>query len=157
MYRGKDPCLYIEEDHTYLYDLADYGPAPVAFNIDKATKQNNNFRTAIWTGDHLQLTLMSIQPGEDIGIEIHPNLDQFIRIEEGQGLVRMGTEKDRLNFEEKVYDDFAVIIPAGIWHNLMNTGDKPLKLYSIYAPPQHPRGTIHQTKEDAETDEENHY
>lgn len=138
------------------YDLMDYGPKPFVINIEEVTKQNNAFRTALWTGNHLQLTLMSIKPGEDIGLEVHPNLDQFIRIEEGQGLVKMGYRSDNLDFQEKVYDDFAFIIPAGIWHNLINTGYKPLKLYSIYAPPQHPRGTIHDTKEDAEAAEENH-
>lgn len=133
--------------------LKDYGPRPFVVNIEEATKQNNNFRTALWTGDHLQLTLMSIDVGEDIGLEIHPEVDQFIRIEEGQGLVKMGNSKDKLDFQKNVYEDFAFIIPAGTWHNLINTGYKPLKLYSIYAPPQHPHGTIHETKEDAE---ENH-
>lgn len=134
----------------------DYGPEPFAIDIEKATKQNNTFRTALWTGDHLQLTLMSIKVGEDIGLEIHPNLDQFIRIEEGQGIVKMGDRKDMLDFQEKVCDDFAFIIPAGKWHNLINTGNKPLKLYSIYAPPQHPHGTVHETKEIAEADEAHH-
>ncbi|WP_330389510.1 cupin domain-containing protein [Geosporobacter ferrireducens] len=134
----------------------DYGPKPFVVNIEEATKQNNTFRTALWTGSHLQLTLMSINVGEDIGLEIHPNLDQFIRIEEGQGLVKMGDRKDRLDFQEKVYDDFAIIIPAGKWHNLINTGCKPLKLYSIYAPPQHPHGTVHETKAIAETAEGHH-
>ncbi|MFT9494359.1 cupin domain-containing protein [Anaerosolibacter sp.] len=134
----------------------DYGPKPFVVNIEEVTKENNTFRTALWTGAHLQLTLMSINVGEDIGLEIHPNLDQFIRIEEGQGLVKMGDRKDKLDFEEKVYDDFAFIIPAGKWHNLINTGNKPLKLYSIYAPPQHPRGTVHETKADAEAAEQEH-
>ncbi|QJW49235.1 cupin domain-containing protein [bacterium BFN5] len=132
--------------------LKDYGPKAFAVNIDKATKQNQNFRTALWTGNYLQLTLMSIDVGEDIGLEVHPYLDQFIRIEEGQGLIRMGDRKDRLNFEANVRDDYAFIIPAGKWHNLINTGDKPIKLYSIYSPPQHPHGTVHKTKEDAEDD-----
>lgn len=130
--------------------LKDYGPEPFVVNIEEATKQNNNFRIALWTGCHLQLTLMSINIGEDIGLEIHPNIDQFIYIEEGQGLVKMGDRKDRLDFQRKVYDGYALIIPAGKWHNLINTGNKPLKLYSIYAPPQHPFGTVHKTKEDAE-------
>lgn len=133
--------------------LMDYGPEPFVVNIEDVTKQNDNFRTALWTGDHLQLTLMSIDIGEDIGLEIHPYLDQFIRIEEGQGLVRMGDQEDNLYFQKKVYDDYAFIIPAGTWHNLINIGNKPIKLYSIYAPPQHPYGTIHKTKEDAETAE----
>lgn len=133
--------------------LTDYGPEPFVINIDNATKQNNTFRTALWTGRHLQLTLMSINVGEDIGLENHPNLDQFIRIEQGQGLVKMGNRKDGLNFQRRVFDDDAIIIPAGTWHNLINTGNKPLKLYSIYAPPQHPKGTVHKTKADAEAAE----
>lgn len=129
--------------------LTDYGPKPFVTNIEQATKQNNSFRTALWTGNHLQLTLMSINTGEDIGLECHPNLDQFLRIEQGQGLVKMGTSKDNLDFRRKVSDDYAIIIPAGTWHNLINTGKKPLKLYSIYAPPQHPKGTVHKTKKEA--------
>lgn len=136
--------------------LKDYGPEPFVVNIEKATKQNNTFRTALWTGNHLQLTLMSINVGEDIGLEVHPNLDQFLRIEEGQGLVQMGDRKDRLDFQEKVYDNYAFIIPAGKWHNLINTGYKPIKLYSIYAPPQHPKGTVHETKAIAAAAEHGH-
>ncbi len=135
------------------HGLTDYGPAPFVIDIAEATKQNDTFRTALWTGDHLQLTLMSIRPGGEIGLEIHPNTDQFLRIEEGEGLVRMGRRRDRMEFQERVHDDSAVIIPAGTWHNLINTGNKPLKLYSIYAPPQHPWGTVHETKEDAEAAE----
>ena len=132
--------------------LKDYGPCPFVVDIEEATKENNNFRLVLWTGNHLQLTLMSINVEEDIGLENHPNLDQFIRIEEGQGLVKMGDRKDRLDFQANVRDDYAFIIPAGKWHNLINTGNKPLKLYSIYAPPQHPFGTVHKTKKDAEED-----
>ena len=101
-----------------LIQLKDYGPEPFVVNIEKATKQNNTYRTALWTGSHLQLTLMSINVGEDIGLEVHPFLDQFIRIEEGQGLVKMGDNKYTLNFQKNVYDNFAFIIPAGKWHNL---------------------------------------
>ncbi|NRF95710.1 cupin domain-containing protein [Paenibacillus frigoriresistens] len=92
---------------------------------------------------------MSINVGEDIGLEVHPTVDQFLRIEEGQGIVRMGDTKDNLNFEKRVYDDYAIMVPAGKWHNVINTGNKPLKLYSIYAPPQHPFGTVHKTKANA--------
>lgn len=136
--------------------LRDYGPNPFAVDIEEAARQNNNFRLALWTGKHLQLTLMSINVGEDIGWEVHPNLDQFIRIEEGQGLVLMGDSKDRPDFQANVREDYVFIIPAGKWHNLINTGNRPLKLYSIYAPPQHPFGTIHRTKADAEAAEEGH-
>ncbi len=148
-YYGNTPRYTSDVPEQYTH-FKDYGPEPFVVNIDEATKENNTFRTALWTGDHLQLTLMSIKPGEDVGLEVHPDLDQFIRIEEGQGLVKMGDSKDKLDFEEIVYDDFAIIIPAGKWHNLINTGYKPLKLYSIYAPPQHPYGTVHETKKDAE-------
>jgi mannose-6-phosphate isomerase-like protein (cupin superfamily) len=129
--------------------LKDYGPEPFVVNINEATKRNNTFRTALWTGNHLQVTLVSLNVGEDIGLEIHPNVDQFLRIEQGQGIVQMGKSKDNLNFERKVYDDSAIMIPAGTWHNVTNTGNIPLKLYSIYAPPQHPHGTVHVTKTDA--------
>lgn len=136
-------------------ELADYGPKPFVVNINEATIANTNFRTALWTGDHLQVTLMSIDVGEDIGFEVHNDLDQFIRIEEGQGLVLMGDNEYKMSVQANVSDDFAFVIPAGTLHNLINTGNIPLKVYSIYAPPQHPFGTVHETKEDAE-EAENH-
>ncbi len=145
-----------EAASRFSCELKDYGPMPFVVNIEEVTKQNTNFRTALWTGNHLQLTLMSIPVNGEIGLEIHPDLDQFIRIEDGQGLVKMGDRKDYLIFQEKVYDDYAFIIPAGKWHNLINTGNKPIKLYSIYAPPQHPHGTVHITK-DMEAAEEQKY
>jgi mannose-6-phosphate isomerase-like protein (cupin superfamily) len=126
----------------------DYGPEPYVVNIEDATKRNSFFRTALWTGDYLQLTLMSINPGDDIGLEVHPDHDQFIRIEEGQGTTLMGDDKDNLTYQRDVYDNFAVFVPAGKWHNIINTGFRPLKLYSIYAPAEHPYGTVHKTKED---------
>ncbi|WP_330615515.1 cupin domain-containing protein [Romboutsia sp. 1001713B170131_170501_G6] len=103
----------------------------------------------------MQVTLMSIDIGDDIGLEVHPTGDQFIRIEEGQGLVKMGDSKDNLDFQRKVYDDYAIMIPAGKWHNVINTGNKPLKLYAIYAPPEHPHGAVHETKANAEAAEHN--
>ncbi|MBY7137089.1 cupin domain-containing protein [Bacillus sp. 12RED03] len=136
--------------------LKDYGSEPFVVNINEATKQNNTYRTALWTGKHLQVTLMSINVGEDIGLEIHPNVDQFLRIEQGQGIVQMGKSKDNLNFKRNAYDDFAIMIPAGTWHNVINTGNIPLKLYSIYAPPNHPFGTVHVTKADALAVEEDY-
>ncbi|WP_330597630.1 cupin domain-containing protein [Zhenhengia yiwuensis] len=136
--------------------LKDYGPYPFAINIEQATKSNNNFRTALWSGPYLQLTLMSLLPGEDIGLEMHSDVDQFIRLEQGQGLVMMGTHKDIPSFQQPVFADDAFIIPAGTWHNLINTGSVPLKLYSIYAPPNHPHGTVHVTKADAELEEGQH-
>lgn len=129
-----------------LVPLKDYGPAPFVIDLEEAAKRNKNYRTALWTGDHLQLTLMSIRVGEDIGLEVHPVIDQFIRIEEGQGVAEMGPTKNNLNFRRNVSDGYAIFVPAGTWHNVTNTGNKPLKIYSIYAPPQHPRGTVHATK-----------
>ena len=130
--------------------LRDYGPNPFTINIEEATLRNRNFRTALWTGKHLQLTLMSLNPGEDIGLEMHPDVDQFIRIEQGQGLVMMGDTSKHLGYQQRVSDNYVILIPAGKWHNVVNTGRTPLKLYSIYAPPEHPRGTVHRTKRDAE-------
>jgi mannose-6-phosphate isomerase-like protein (cupin superfamily) len=126
----------------------DFGPGPFVVDIAKATLCNDTFRTALWTGTHLQLTLMSIPAGSDIGLEVHPHVDQFLRIESGQGLAIMGECKNNLNFQKPVHDDCAVFVPAGTWHNIINTGQCPLKLYSIYAPPNHPPGTVHQTKAD---------
>lgn len=100
---------------------------------------------------------MSIRTREDIGLEIHPTVDQFLRIEQGQGIVERGKRKDRLNFKRRVADDSAIMVPAGTWDNVTNTGNVPLKLCSIYAPPNHPRGTIHKTKQDAMTEERNHW
>ena len=133
--------------------LRDYGPEPFVVNIERATEANNNFRTALWTGRNLQVTLMSLMSGEDIGLEIHPNVDQFIRIEEGRGMVQMGSTRNNLDFEKRVSDDYAIMVPAGKWHNLVNTGNRPMKIYTIYAPPEHPRGTVHRTKEIAQAAE----
>jgi mannose-6-phosphate isomerase-like protein (cupin superfamily) len=124
----------------------DHGPQPFVVNINEATKQNKTYRSALWTGAHLQVTLMSLGVGEDIGVEMHSNVDQFLRVEQGQGVVQMGRSKSNLNFARRIQDDFAILIPAGTWHNVTNTGNTPLKLYSIYAPPQHPHGTVHSTK-----------
>lgn len=139
--------------HCFHLPMGDYGPDPFVTNIDKATRQNRNFRTALWTGRHLQLTLMSIPTGGEIGLEIHPETDQFIRIESGNGMVMMGPAKNRLNFQRPVSDGYAVFVPAGTWHNIVNTGNRPLKIYTIYAPPHHPHGTVHATKDIADAQE----
>ena len=132
----------------------DYGPNPFVVDINKATTHNDTYRTALWTGSHIQLTLMSIPVCGDIGLEVHPDVDQFLRIEDGQGLVQMGDKEDHLYFHQPAYEDYAIFIPAGTWHNVTNTGNRPLKLYSIYGPPNHPWGTIHQTKAIAEAAEQ---
>lgn len=124
-------------------------PEPLVLNIEEATLENKTFRTVIWTGHYLQLTVMSIPVGESIGLEQHPYVDQFIRIEQGRALTEMGLAENYLPFKRTVSDDDAILIPAGYWHNLTNTGPVPLKVYSLYAPPNHPRGTVHVTKADA--------
>ncbi|UAL49353.1 cupin domain-containing protein [Sutcliffiella horikoshii] len=146
---------YHLQNNFRAIELKDYGPNPFAEDINELTLQNNNFRTALWTGSQFQITLMSLKPGEDIGLEMHPDVDQFLRLEQGEGIVQMGKNKNEFTFEKMVSDDYAVVIPAGTWHNLTNTGNVPLKLYSIYAPPNHPFGTVHATKADAEATEEN--
>src|SRR5699024_2208305 len=130
----------------------DYGPNPFVINIEDATKKNDYFRRALWTGKYFQLTLMSINVCDDIGLEMHSDVDQFLRIEQGQGLVMMGDSEYNLEFQRRVYDDYVIFVPAGTWHNLINTGNVPIKLYSIYAPPEHPHGTVHKTKKEAEMD-----
>lgn len=139
-----------------MMDYKDHGKEPYVVNIEEYTLENDNFRTTIWTGDHLQVTLMSIPVGGDIGLEIHKGIDQFLRIEEGVGLCQMGPEEDQLTFEKEVKADDAIFVPADTWHNVTNKGDKPLKIYSIYAAPDHKAGTIHKTQEDAENDPNEH-
>ena len=92
------------------------------------------------------MTVMSIQPGEDIGLEVHQKGDQFIRVEEGTARVQMGTSKTNLSYDKTVGDDWAMFIPEGYWHNISNAGNEELKVYVLYAPPEHPAGTIHPTK-----------
>lgn len=136
--------------HSYGSQDSDHGPAPFIVDMPRAARQNQNFRTAVWTGNHLQMTLMSIPPQSDIGLEIHPDTDQFIRVEEGQALISMGRRQNELSSPCHLDMGEAVFVPQGIWHNIINSGNGPLKLSSIYAPPHHPWGTIHRTKADAE-------
>lgn len=127
--------------------MQDNGPRPYVVNIEQATVENETFRTALWTGQNLQATVMSIQSGDDIGLEVHEDHDQFLRIEQGEGTVYMGPAEDDMQ-EWPAQDDDAIFVPAGAWHNVVNTGDRPLKLYSIYAPAEHAHGTVHQTRSD---------
>jgi mannose-6-phosphate isomerase-like protein (cupin superfamily) len=124
-----------------------------AADIESETINNTDFRRVLYTGGHLQLTVMSLAPGEDIGWEMHDHLDQFLRIEQGRGVLRFGRAEDSVDEEHDVADDWAIIVPAGTWHDVVNTGDVPLHLYSLYAPPEHPPGTVHRTKADAEAAE----
>jgi mannose-6-phosphate isomerase-like protein (cupin superfamily) len=117
-------------------------------DIEDVTDANTNFRTVKFTGKHLQLTVMSLAAGENIGWEMHDNVDQFLRIESGAGTLKLGRTADEVAEEHAVSDDWAMI-PAGTWHDVVNVGDSELKLYSVYAPPDHPPGTVHVTKSDA--------
>ena len=113
-------------------------------NIERDTLANEHFRRVLFTGPHMQLVLMTLQPGEDIGQETHDEHDQFIRIEAGTGVARLNGKETRLE------DGSVVVIPAGIEHNIVNTStDEPLRLYTLYSPPEHADGTVHHTKEDA--------
>jgi mannose-6-phosphate isomerase-like protein (cupin superfamily) len=122
-------------------------------DIERATLANDTFRTVLYTGQHQQLTVMSIPPGEDIGLEVHPENDQFLRIEQGDARVELGRSQDSIDETHEASDDWAIIVPAGIWHNVVNTGSQELKVYSLYAPPHHPDGTVHRTKAEAEAAE----
>ena len=123
-------------------------------NVEEATLENTNFRTVLFTGANLQLTVMRLGPGEEIGVEMHDHLDQFLRIEQGSARVTFGPSADQVDEEHEVEDDWAVVVPGGTWHNVVNTGAGDLKLYSIYAPPEHPPETVHRTKEEADAAEE---
>jgi mannose-6-phosphate isomerase-like protein (cupin superfamily) len=134
--------------------IEDIGPEPQSFDLERATVENATYRTVAWTGKHLQLTLMSIEPGEDIGLEAHPGTDQFLRLDAGRGRVQMGPAEDRLDFEQEVEDGWAIFVPAGTWHNVTNIGDEPMRLYAVYAPVHHAPGAVQPTAEDAEQAEE---
>lgn len=118
-------------------------------DIEHATLENATFRTVVFTGEHMQLTVMSIPPGEDIGREVHSDRDQFLRVEQGSARVELSTTEERVDETHDVEADWAMIVPAGVWHNVVNTGGGELKVYSLYSPPEHPDGTVHATKADA--------
>ena len=134
--------------------LKDIGPEPQSFDLERATLENTEYRAVVWSGSYLQLTLMSIPVGDDIGLEVHPETDQFLRLDAGRGRVQMGRAKDRLDFDQEVADGWGVFVPAGTWHNVTNVGDAALKLYAVYAPVHHASGRIHATAADAERDED---
>lgn len=117
-------------------------------NIEALTEQNNDFRRVLYTGHNLQLVLMTLQPGDEIGMEVHDDRDQFFRIEEGSGEIWIDGKAN------KVKSDDGIIVPQGASHNVVNTGKEPLRLYTIYGPPEHLDGTIHVTAADAEKEHE---
>ena len=113
-------------------------------DIEQQTKANSDFRRVLYTGKHLQLVLMSLKPGEEIGAEVHPDNDQFFRVDSGAGVVTIDGKDSRVS------DGYAVVVPAGARHNIKNDGTEPLKLYTLYGPPDHKDKTVHKTKADAE-------
>ncbi|EKF39848.1 hypothetical protein NA8A_23839 [Nitratireductor indicus C115] len=117
-------------------------------DIEELTEENSDFRRVLYTGKKLQLVLMAIKPGGEIGEEVHEDRDQFFRVEKGKGEVLIDGNPS------KIKSDDAIIVPAGARHNIRNTGDKPLRLYTLYAPPEHRDGTVHVTKADADASEE---
>lgn len=144
----QDPAPATEED---------MGKNPWVLNIELGTLANPHYRNARWTGEYLQMTFMSLSPGETIDLEVHNDHDQFIRIEQGEAQVLMGRSRNEMSFVRSVSGDWAIFIPAGYWHEVRNTGKTDLKLYTIYAPGEHPAGTIHETYQQAlEQDHEHH-
>lgn len=131
-----------------MTEVIDNGPAPTVANIEGLTVENTNYRTTLWTGSNLQMTLMSIAVGDDIGLEVHQTNDQFLKIEQGSAKVSIGPDKENMQVWQAT-TGFGVFIPAGNWHNLESNGSTDLKVYSIYAPSHHPHGTVHVTKADA--------
>lgn len=126
----------------------DLGADPTVVDIEGESIANDNYRTVRWTGKHLQVTLMSIT--DDIGVEVHHDTDQFLKVEQGKGIVQMGKTRDKMTFVADIQEGDAIMVPSGTWHNITSTGIIPLKLYSIYGPPHHPHGTVHTTKMDAQ-------
>lgn len=132
--------------------IEDVGPKPQSFDLEQATLDNEHYRAVVWSGRYLQLTLMSIPAGGDIGLEVHPDTDQFLRLDGGRGRVEMGPAKDRLTFKQEVSDGWCAMVPAGTWHNMTNIGAEPMQVYAIYAPAHHKPGKIHRTADEAEAD-----
>ncbi|WP_447952775.1 cupin domain-containing protein [Sphingopyxis chilensis] len=134
--------------------ISDIGPRPQAFDLEQVTRENRNYRTVAWSGRYLQVTLMSIAPGHDIGLEMHPDTDQFLRLDAGRGRAQIGPAKDQLSFDVEVSDGWCMMIPAGSWHNVSNIGEEPMQIYAIYAPVHHKPGKIHRTSSEALADED---
>jgi mannose-6-phosphate isomerase-like protein (cupin superfamily) len=150
-YGGNEGRGSMTDDHK------DTGGSPWVLDIEEATIENNSYRIAKWSGEYLQMVLMSIGPGEVIDLEIHEHHDQFIRIEKGEARVLMGKTEDDLDFDKIVSGDWAVFIPAGYWHQVINTGNTDLKLYTIYAPGEHERGTHHESYQEAAEHHHHHH
>lgn len=140
--------IEVNMDHGHCVCRTDCGPEPWAVNVERATMQNQNFWTAIWTGCHLQMTLMCIPIRGEIGLECHANTDQMIRIEQGNAVVKMGETRERCEFCQNVSRGDVIFVPAGTWHNIYNAGRSVLKVSSVLCTLTSPHGTTQHTKTD---------
>lgn len=122
-------------------------------NIEEAASSSPFFRNVLFTAPHMQLVLMTLQPGEEIGLEIHHHVDQFILVESGHATLTMSRAVGEVSVTHDLGVGRAVLVPGGTWHNVVNSGDGQLRLLTVYAPPQHPDGTLHKTKADADSAE----
>lgn len=134
--------------------MNDKGRTPFVTNIEKETLSNDNYRAVRWTGNHLQLAFMSISVGSDIGLEIHEETDQFIRIESGEGIAILLPRGHTDTLVIPVEENDVVLVPAGTWHNIINKGDAEMKIYTLYGPPHHPVGEVDETKPEEHESEE---
>lgn len=126
-------------------------------DIEAITGDNDTYRTVLWTGANLQLTVMCLATGEEVGVEMHDHLDQFVRVESGAARVTLGPSATEVAVAHDIADDWAICIPGGTWHNVINTGTTELRLYSLYAPAEHPADTVHPTKAEAAAAEAAHH
>ena len=147
-YNTRDKSREIKSGHSM-----DMGPDPYVTDVDRMAVLNKDYRNALWTGNHLQMTLMTIPPGGEIGPENHPDTDQFIRVEQGRGIAAMGSDRNMTDLRQYVRIGDVVFVPAGTWHNISNTESFPLRLSAVYGPPNHPRGTVQETKAQADREE----
>jgi mannose-6-phosphate isomerase-like protein (cupin superfamily) len=152
---GIVPRVSTSTENDVFLTIEDTGPRPQAFDLETQTLTNSNYRTVAWSGTYLQVTLMPIPVNGVIGLEKHPETDQFIRLDRGRGRA-LGPGENELTFDQEVSDGWCVIVPAGSWHNVTNIGPEPMQVYTVYAPQHHKPGKIHQTKvvADADTDDE---
>ena len=123
-------------------EMCDKGPYPYVTKIDRMAAMNRDFRKEIWTGCYFQMTIMSIPPCGEIGIENHEDTDQLLRVEQGMAVVKLGKCPEKMEWQHRIFKGDAIFVPAGTWHNVVNIGRNSLKISSVYAPPHHPKGTL---------------
>ena len=136
-----------------VLQMTEHDKQVYVLNMEEETMNNQNFRTTLWTGTHTQLTVMSIPAGSEIGLEVHHDVDQFLRVEAGAAQLLTGATQEEVSETAELQPDHAALIPAGTWHNVVNKGDSDLKVYSLYSPAEHAPGTIHKTKAEADAAE----